>query len=810
MELINSFKRYLVRTVPKLVIKDRVKAEAAETMDSRKAGDQYVTAMLKIDSFLSYHSFSMKVIQRAGITDVSFAYSCSKNKSLIPMEYRDAVVESQRQEIIDSFEETNDYYRMLAGMKGIGQDSIMIAPSELERYGFTGDAPVALDSLEPAILSFMESDGYLDGLAKKYPAHKYIPYMATRKVDIVIARRADDYQLLYTPRLENGYRFYRDFIFYYEDARQYFLSVVYNHAYESRYNYYHGFIGFMILHMAIGRTLNSTFKVMADRDFYDLETVRIFLDAYSIPFIELFTLAQQKLLCKNLNILLREKGDVQVLYDVLDLLGYDNYELLKYVLVKQHRLYQENDESLPTPIFYYRTVIDDDGTTVLELDRNSMYEYYFVGVPMNETDIIIGDPEDVDAYEYHEFVDGDPTWVQDNELALALENMQMNYVETKYAALNLVFKMQEINFELTYLSRLILDKKAQTKFLTVEMSLISSRTVNLFDVWVLLICLICKRNEIIPDIIKSPSKVLAIWGYNFNVDFDKIKNEVKSHPDLYDQDILDHIDNFQFGTIQDVNDAYRNVKQLADLLTKVMQETDDPDVYHANMQLYNTLLLTERAPELYTMSNGEIADLYSDYLKDAAPDLYEFYEGIETPEECIDYINYIATKMSTLLEDTEYLMYLNPVDINLINAILTILRAFKSYTIDIKDITIEYQFDSRLHNLMKLMDKAWFKTKLKYADRAIRYNDAIHVFESYIKTHSHFFMKDGWFSTVTIHNHSAAIMHDLIVEFEKVSLKNSDRMNTTDAVHTVESTIHSKSKMDLRDKFTMEWVDRTP
>ena len=113
------------------------------------------------------------------------------------MEYRDAVVESQRQEIIDSFEETNDYYRMLAGMKGIGQDSIMLAPSELERYGFTGNAPVALDSLEPAILSFMESDGYLDELAKKYPAHKYIPYMATRKVDIVIARRADDYQLLY-------------------------------------------------------------------------------------------------------------------------------------------------------------------------------------------------------------------------------------------------------------------------------------------------------------------------------------------------------------------------------------------------------------------------------------------------------------------------------------------------------------------------------------------------------------------------------------------------------------------------------------
>ena len=329
MELINSFKRYLINTVPKIVVKDRVAAEAAETMTSRRNGDYYVAASLKIDTFLSYVSYSREIIQRAGITDITTAIACSNNKFLIPQQYRDAVVQAQRDYITANFEETNEYYRMIAGMKAIGQESIMLPPSELRRYGFTGDTPVALDELEPAILSFMETDGFLATLAQRYPAHKYIPYMATRKVDIVVARRAEDYQLLYTPRLENGYRFYRDFISFYEDARQYFLTVVYNHAYESQYTYYHSFIGFMILHMAIQRTLNSTFKVMADRDFYDLETVRVFLDAYSIPFIDLFTLAQQKLLCKNLNILLRQKADVQVLYDVLDLLGYDNYELLK-------------------------------------------------------------------------------------------------------------------------------------------------------------------------------------------------------------------------------------------------------------------------------------------------------------------------------------------------------------------------------------------------------------------------------------------------------------------------------------------------
>ena len=42
MELINSFKRYLINTVPKIVVKDRVVAEAAETMTSRRNGDYYV------------------------------------------------------------------------------------------------------------------------------------------------------------------------------------------------------------------------------------------------------------------------------------------------------------------------------------------------------------------------------------------------------------------------------------------------------------------------------------------------------------------------------------------------------------------------------------------------------------------------------------------------------------------------------------------------------------------------------------------------------------------------------------------------
>ena len=108
MELINSFKRYLINTVPKIVVKDRVAAEAAETMTSRRNGDYYVAASLKIDTFLSYVSYSREIIQRAGITDITTAIDCYTNNFLIPQQYRDAVVQAQRDYIIANFEETNE------------------------------------------------------------------------------------------------------------------------------------------------------------------------------------------------------------------------------------------------------------------------------------------------------------------------------------------------------------------------------------------------------------------------------------------------------------------------------------------------------------------------------------------------------------------------------------------------------------------------------------------------------------------------------------------------------------------------------
>mgnify|MGYP003372611457 FL=1 len=302
------------------------------------------------------------------------------------------------------------------------------------------------------------------------------------------------------------------------------------------------FSGFMILHMTIQRMISSLFKVLVDRDFYDLETVRVFLASYSIPFVELFTMNQQKLLVKNLNILLRRKASTRVFYDILELLGYNNFDLLKYVLVKQHIMIQKDDESLPKPVFIYKSYVDELGNPILILDYSSMYQYYFVGVEMDETDIRIPHEGDSTAYSYDELTEGDSTWIKDNELAQALDDITMNYIETKYAKVRLTIRIQEMMFELVYLGRMLLDKKHDTSKIFIDIPLITSAPASLYHIQLLLICLMCKRLGMQSTLLSSPSQILYVYGFDFTDDLNKIKKDIAANKKLQGSEVSKYLE----------------------------------------------------------------------------------------------------------------------------------------------------------------------------------------------------------------------------------------------------------------------------
>lgn len=747
MEMINSFKRYLRNIVPSIVYKSVREAEKYETKDSRIKGDEYVGAMLNMDGFDAYAdgSFSIDILHKVGIYDSALIRQINHDKYNIPEEKRADVVRLRHKEIIDNFEETNNYYRMLMGLPDMDAEFIYLSPEDLKSYGYTHDtiedydndnleALTPIHKLPQNVLNSMESSGYLDEVYRIYAEDRsynaeYIKYLGLRRVDPVLSRRASHFELLYVPRPENANRFNRDFVFYYDEARQYFLNQIYNFHYSAQYDFYEGYIGFFIMVMAIQRMVNSLFEVMVERDFYDIETCRMFLEAYGVPFVELFTFRQQKALVKNLNILIQNKCTSQVMYDILNILEFDTYRLTKYLLVKQHKTVQLTDEDEPIPIFIYRTVLDEDGFPTYELDKSLIYEYYFIAVDANEKDIRLVETTDASAHGYREITEPDAYWIEDEELVKKLQDAEINYVETKYMDVSVVIRMQKVMFEHVYLQKMLCDKENETSKIMVSIPLITYTPVSLFEMEILLICLMCKHNRMVPDLISTPSKALAVLGFNFDADLEAIKEEIRTHPRVYSQELVDYIENIQFRSVNDVNDMYGNVRTLSNLLIETMQNTTSEIVYHAYKKLYTALLVTDVHQEVFKLPDGEVPETYMDWLKSYNYTLYEYVEGL-TSEECVDKINYIATKLSTWINKAEYMGYLTPIDVSVINGLIRILRWFKSYTIDIHEMEVVYLFDSRYFNLMKMMDRMWFHAKGYIRETDIGFHEWVHSFSA--------------------------------------------------------------------------------
>lgn len=810
MELINGFKKYLLHAMKKLIVKDGQKASQSETYLSRRNGEIYTSCCLELDTFWSHDQYSPYALYYGGVTNSAHeAMAWSTNKHLIPEKRRNQAVQAQRWWVKETYIEANEYYRKITGQRPIGEDPILISSQKLVSYGYIATKSyVELDSLPKEILKLMETSGELDALRKQYPNAEYLEYVGERQVDLVTARRSEDFQLLYFPKQDNAFRFYRDFGHVYEDVRIYYMTVIYNYTFAEMYEEYHGFIGFMIMMSAIERMLSGIFKVVVDRNFYDLESIRVFLSEFGIPYVKLFSLNQQQLLVKNMNILLRQKGNMNVLFETLSLLGYHNFDLYKYILVKQHIMQRETDESQPTPIFHYKLMYRENGTMELVPDSESMYEYYFYAVPMRDLDVTIGSPLDDNAYTYSQITTDDATWIEDRELALAKENMTMNYTETKYAMLTMTYHVQDVASEITYLTRLILDKKPQTAAIKVEMSVLFGGECTLFDIWCVLICLICKRNHLSSDIVDTREVDLVVWGWNFQADFSAIREEISEKPDIFDQDLLKHIFPFGIGGTSDIDDSIRHIKEVKRIITATCLQTNDPTVYHANVHLYNQVMLQSLDNDaILRLTNNDLASTYEQYLRNHNPDILEFYDTIEDPEECIDYINYIGTKMATLFPGTEYLSYLNPMDTTLLEAILTILRTFKSLTVDIKDSNTIYRFDDRFTNMMKMMDSAKCSTSLSAAEKAIYYNDNIHLFSSAVTAHDHLRVLDGGFIQSDVSEHDVMILRDdRFWIFGYVKEKTSDCLDMEDAVHTLTTRMTVSSRMRLHDHFWM-WSD---
>lgn len=744
------FIRELKSLLSSIIVKRTILAKEYETLDTIRDSEMYIMVREGTDDFSSYNNFEPGVYKRAGVPEADM-YTYMKDKNAIPFGLRGTLLKFQRQAIISSYEEKNNYYLMLNGKPDYGDTDFIYAPEN--SLGVPTNIPI--HQLTQAHIERLRAGGVIKDLMAKHPDKKYLKYLGIYSIDIYTARRALNYELLYcgnTNPSNIGLNFRR----YYANAREYYMVAIYNSNTAHGYEYYDNFLGLCILVMAVQRLFASVFEQGITRDFYDVQLVRYLFDSYSIPFIEDMTLDQMKLLAKNLNIFLMYKSSNKVIFDLCSIFGFSNVNIYKYLLVRDH----VKDSVTGKPIFPMTTISNGDGTYSTVPDYKKMYDIYFQKVNIESKDVSAALVDKANMVDYKSLTVGDIYWVDDEELRDRLYKAGMNYIESKYLSMDIMFKITEMMYEICHFFRMVIDNNSEFKKVYLLIPKVSSLPQNLYSVIIFICALWCKRYGFTGEIPLKPASIAYVYGFNFHTDIGKLIDDIISSKYI-DDDVVKYLLNFTVASNKDVDRIYGNIKGLKDFCTEQMAATKNIEVYRAYKALYNSALVVEDREEMYAKDDGTYAETYADLLKNINPELYAYLDQFDVSDTKMteSIMEHILYRMEDL---SERLIYLHTaVDSTaLIRVLVRLINFFKSYTVDLTHCGILYLFDDRFLNMLKILDGIHsVEVKMWQDDGFLKmYYDAIQGADIKLNRDESIKVLDDWYAYVY-----AAVMDKLFL-----------------------------------------------
>lgn len=497
-----SFMTELMDLSLHLVWKDPFYAISEEQSGDRVDAEAYVAARNGELLFNSVFQFHTEVLQ-SFFPDPDELELVMRDKRMIPEDMRPAIVAAESNLIIEEWEggrESNDYYRMLFGLP----------PREMPENEYVYNTRYAdIDMTTPVhLLSYtdrlrLENLGYFAELRAqaRYSGneYKYLEYLGKYRIYPYIARQAEPFELLYIQ--QSQYTSLRnDFIDTYEAARRMVYRVYYSDAYRNQSHLYEGFLGMCILFITQSRMFVKYLEADIPRNFYDLESLKLVYDAYSVPFYSAIPLKYHERIVKRINELIGYKGSNQVFYDLFDIFDFGRMSAYQYYLVKDRIT---NDDG--NPIFR-----DADGNP---LTPEQMWKIRFAKVGFEDDQFIaITDPQN--AVEYEDITGDDPYWVEDENLKKKLYESDWNFFHSKYMGVQIMFELSKLLFETCYFLRMLQDNRESTENLS-GYYMVTGEEYPLFDVVIYAVALLCKNAGFTGEIPSDPASVSAVYGFNF-------------------------------------------------------------------------------------------------------------------------------------------------------------------------------------------------------------------------------------------------------------------------------------------------------
>lgn len=676
------FQKYLMEMVKELEWKNEYLANTYEAECDRVYTDRYTSSARKLLEFYS-------VSELKTITDFT------PERFTEFLNTAPAKLEKYLRTFYD-YEEPNTYYRMLYGKPPLNcEPKYWVLPKINNQWGLPPNEPIHDASLN--ILMIIENDGGLDyykNLISIDKTFEYVNHMTTKKIYPFVARLAQKFDLLYLPTTEIA-NLSTDFREVYQQCRDFIVLRYYSEAYHNKYECYEGMMGLCILFQTIQQMHVKYLDADITRDFYDLDSIRIIYDAYSVPFFENIPTVYHQKIVKLMNHLLMYKGCNQVFFDLCDLFDYSDLQIYKYYLVRS----QKFDEH-QRPVFKYTS------ENSKEIDYQATYDVFFAkgiigGDPFND----ITNPDN--RLEYNPVTYADPYWFNDSDLLQKIYQTEYNYTETKYIGLQMVFSMTKFLFENGYFIKMIMDNRYKVSLITVSHGKLGS-DIDLFTLIIYIHAIICQKLGYAGNIPSSVDAVGRVIGFNFADDIDLLINEIESNPYIPTSDaalILTLLRNMNITDITSCSKVYKNIKELYNAIDNGIMSCKDPNVYYAYKHLYQLLLTTEVQEEIFRMSDGTRANSFMELLEDINMPLALRVQSLSN-DELIQELQYSLIALEKAGDELKYIQSYGGVSGEVISQYLyQLIRVFKSAKVDLVDFKMIYVIDGRSTNILKLMTR---------------------------------------------------------------------------------------------------------
>ena len=475
--------------------KDLAEARKYETVESIEAADEYIHAMKRTDSFVPYTHDPKEIyeiLSGMGYTDQKIM-QLIKNQEMMPQTCKNELLNRDRERIIATYKEQNKYYLMLTGNPFPGNDTIPPDPIITIPEGFykmyEGNQDILRDQpiheLSDKYKELFINSKYYKETIDKYPDVRYIRYIGSNSIPIVVSRTAQDGDIMKinVDKLSTYHQKFGNvvvtpdivhkFVNVYRETRDYVYNTL-RGDFSSIYANYDSFIRFLTIYLSIGNTLNEFMKNASTYIHMNNITANNLFMLYGLPSVIMEGSSMINFL-KKFRLILMDKG-TNIVYRVKDLIGYKYTDIYTLVMVKQQKfengipLYKYNDDGTKTPI--QEIVFRRLGTT----DDNTSYFKY------KESNV---------SYTVEEVTSGDPRWWNTKEVEDMIQNMNYTLSNSKYIQLSTHLSITDVWWQCVILLRGILDNVEEVKnqLINVNYNINGDSSMSVFDAVLTLVML---------------------------------------------------------------------------------------------------------------------------------------------------------------------------------------------------------------------------------------------------------------------------------------------------------------------------------